>query len=240
MWICAGSRANTSSTARSIEQHCTIGASSPFLELRFDRACREFAANDSPATQDRVFSRCKKAARKRLFQRRSVLFQPGHFLDGALKVFSRTVGASPLRWHGVEAMSRHCRQARDAFLALLLVRGSGNTRNHGAHMIGPLFPGRGITDFRRIQKAGAMAGVAMFGNHVIRCLGTTATTHGSRHFHALALFALDTHLAHRLEALGDVVIDGRSLSADCPQGDYGCWYGQHFHNWIHAYTLNGG
>src|SRR5450830_135915 len=223
MWICTGSRASTSSTAHSIEQDCTIGSSSPFRELRFDRACREFAANDSTATQDRVFARYEKAARKRLFQRRSVLFQPGHFLD---RTFELVIGAI-----GTGAFWRHRVKTGD---------GLGQQATEAALVIGAIFPGRGVADFRRTQQAGAVAGVAMFGNHLIRCFRTAATAHGSRHFHALAFFALDTHLAHRLEALGDIVIDGRSLSADCPQGDYGCWYGQHFHNWIHAYTLNGG
>ena len=59
-------------------------------------------------------------------------------------------------------------------------------------------------------------------------IGDTAACRSSD-FHPLALFALDTDLADWLKALGDFVI-GRSLSAGSPEGQYGCWYGQHFHN----------
>jgi hypothetical protein len=69
----------------------------------------------------------------------------------------------------------------------------------------------------------------MLGNDVFRGLGTATTASSSGNFHALALFALDTNLADWLKALGNFVIR-RSLSADSPEGQYGCWCGQHFHN----------
>ncbi|MOA41088.1 hypothetical protein D3C78_1630210 [compost metagenome] len=96
-------------------------------------------------------------------------------------------------------------------------------------MVGALFPRGLVADFRRAQQAGAMAGIAMLGNDVFRCLGTATPASRSGDFHALALFALDTDLADWLKALGNFVV-GRSLSADSPEGQYGCWYGQHFHN----------
>ena len=81
-------------------------------------------------------------------------------------------------------------------------------------MVGALFPRGGITNFRRAQQATAMAGIAVLGDDVIRCLGAATARRGS-HFHAFAFLALDTHLADRLQAFGDVVI-GRSGCADCP------------------------
>jgi hypothetical protein len=74
-----------------------------------------------------------------------------------------------------------------------------------------------------------MASIAMLGNHVFRRFRTTSAASRSRDFHPLALLALYTDLADWLKALGDFVI-GRSLSAGSPEGQYGCWYGQHFHN----------
>ncbi|MNC62732.1 hypothetical protein D3C75_1127860 [compost metagenome] len=71
-----------------------------------------------------------------------------------------------------------------------------------------------------------MASVAVLGDDFIRGLGTAAAS--SRcDFHTLAFLTLYTHLADRFQSLGDVVV-GRSLCADCPKGQYGSWYGQHF------------
>ena len=96
-------------------------------------------------------------------------------------------------------------------------------------MIGAVFPGGGVTDFRCAQQASAVASVAMFCNHFIRGLRTTAAARRGSDFHSFAFLPLNAHLAHWLEALGNVVIR-RSLSADSPEGQYGCWCGQHFHN----------
>jgi hypothetical protein len=75
----------------------------------------------------------------------------------------------------------------------------------------------------------------MLGDDVVRRLGTAAASAGG-HFHALAFLALNAHLANRLQALGDLVV-GRSGCAHCPEGEYGCWYGQHLLDLVHAYTL---
>ncbi|MNP21836.1 hypothetical protein D3C76_1144710 [compost metagenome] len=48
MWICVGNRAKTSSTACSIEHSCTIRSSLTFHDVGLDRACRGFAAMNSP------------------------------------------------------------------------------------------------------------------------------------------------------------------------------------------------
>ena len=95
-------------------------------------------------------------------------------------------------------------------------------------MIGAFFPGGCVTDFRRAQQASAVASIAMLGNHFVRGFGTTAACRSSD-FHPLALLTLNADLADWLKAFGNIVV-GRSLSADCPKGQYGCWYGQHFHN----------
>ncbi|CAI8981135.1 hypothetical protein EMIT048CA2_60102 [Pseudomonas chlororaphis] len=95
-------------------------------------------------------------------------------------------------------------------------------------MIRALFPGSGVADFRRAQQAGTVASIAMLGNHFVWSLRTTATG-GNSDFHTLAFLPLDADLANRLEALGNIVV-GRSLSADSPEGQYGCWCSQHFHN----------
>ena len=82
-------------------------------------------------------------------------------------------------------------------------------------MIGAVFPGSGVTDFRCAQQAGAVAGVAVLGDHVIRRFCTAAATGCHRHFHPFAFLALNTDLADRFQALGNFII-GRSLSADSP------------------------
>ncbi|MNH40836.1 hypothetical protein D3C81_2174830 [compost metagenome] len=53
----------------------------------------------------------------------------------------------------------------------------------------------------------------MFCNHFIRGFRSTTAASGSGHFHALALFTLNTNLADWLKAFGNIVV-GRSLSAD--------------------------
>ena len=98
-----------------------------------------------------------------------------------------------------------------------------------ALVIGAVFPGGGVTDFRRAQQARTVASVAMFGNHLIRGFRPATAACSSGHFHPFAFLPLHTHLADRLEAFGNVVIR-RSLSADSPEGQYGCWCSQHFHN----------
>src|SRR5690606_32819710 len=88
-------------------------------------------------------------------------------------------------------------------------------------MIGPLLPGCLVADLRRAEQARAVTSVAVLGDHVFRGLCSAATASGSSHFHTLAFLPLNTHLADGLEAFGDVVIC-RSLSADSPEGQYGC------------------
>ncbi len=55
-------------------------------------------------------------------------------------------------------------------------------------MIGALFPGCRVTDFRRTQQAGTVASIAMFGNDIFRRLGTASAAGGSGNFHAFAFF----------------------------------------------------
>ena len=104
-----------------------------------------------------------------------------------------------------------------------------------ALVVGAFFPRGGVTNFRRAEQAAAMAGIAVLGDDFIRRLGSPATR-CSGHFHAFALLALDAHLANRFQAFGNVVI-GRSGCAHCPEGEYGCWYGQHLLDLVHANTL---
>ncbi|BBH48672.1 hypothetical protein KU43P_51490 [Pseudomonas sp. KU43P] len=80
-----------------------------------------------------------------------------------------------------------------------------------------------------------MAGVTVLGNNIIWRLGP-APTCCCGHFHTFALLALDTHLADRLEAFGKFIV-GRCGCAQCPKGEYGCWYGQHLLDLVHANTL---
>ena len=81
-------------------------------------------------------------------------------------------------------------------------------------MVGALFPCGGVANFWRTQKAAAVARVTVLGDDIIGGFRAAAAgCHGN--FHALAFLALDANLAHRLQALGNVII-GRSLSADSP------------------------
>jgi hypothetical protein len=69
----------------------------------------------------------------------------------------------------------------------------------------------------------------MLCNNFVRGLGTATAASRGRDFHPFAFLTLHTHLAYRLQALGNVIV-GRSLSADCPKGQYDSWCGQHFLN----------
>jgi hypothetical protein len=126
------------------------------------------------------------------------LFQTRHLLDCTLEFGIRAIGAGTFRRHGIQAGDGLGQQAIEAAL-----------------MIGAVFPGCGVTDFWCTQQTGAVACIAVLGNHVIRCLRATAAARSHGNFHPFAFLALDTHLADRLQALGNLII-GRSLSADSP------------------------
>src|SRR5450830_1375893 len=64
------------------------------------------------------------------------------------------------------------------------------------------------------QQAGSVARIAVLGDDLVRRF-CTAAARCSGDFHPFALLPLHTHLANRLQALGNVII-GRSLSADSP------------------------
>ncbi len=65
----------------------------------------------------------------------------------------------------------------------------------------------------------------------------TATTGSSDGANAFAFLALDADFADRFETLGNGVIIGRSLNAQCPQGQYGSLGCQDFSNQVHPFTL---
>ncbi|OAE16391.1 hypothetical protein A2T76_12260 [Pseudomonas brenneri] len=94
-------------------------------------------------------------------------------------------------------------------------------------MVGALFPGSSVTDFRCAQQASAVASSTVFGDDLVRRFRAAACCHSD--FHPLAFFALNTDLPDGFKTLGNIII-GRSLSAGSPKGQYGCWYSQHFHN----------
>ena len=130
----------------------------------------------------------------------------------------RAVRASAFGWHGVDAGN-----------------GLGQDAIQAALMVSAFFPRGGIANLRRAEQTAAMASIAVLGDDLIWGLGTPAPRCNS-HFHAFAFLALDAHLANRLQAFGNVVI-GRSGCAHCPEGEYGCWYGQHLLDLVHANTL---
>ena len=78
----------------------------------------------------------KKAARKRLFLRVAGLFQAGHLLDGAFELGIGAVGAGTFRRHRVDTGN-----------------GFGQDAVEAALVIGTVFPGGGVTDFRCTQQA---------------------------------------------------------------------------------------
>ena len=81
-----------------------------------------------------------------------------------------------------------------------------------------------------------MAGVAVLGDDVVGGFCGAAGGHGG-HGHAGALLALHADLANGLQALGDVV-GGGCLGSQGPEGQCGCWCGQHLVDFeVHAYTL---
>src|SRR3546814_4861645 len=98
--------------------------------------------------------------------------------------------------------------------------------------IGTGRPGCTVTGLRRIQQAGAVAGSAELAVHVGTATGGTTGGGGSAGTSGCALVTLNTYFAHRLEALGDCFV-GRSLSAHCPQGQYGSLCYQDLLNQVH-------
>ena len=81
-----------------------------------------------------------------------------------------------------------------------------------------------------------MAGVAGLADDVFTGTRTAATGGCRDGADAFAFLALYADLAYRLEALGDRIVSGRSLSAYSPQGQHGSLGRQHF-NQVHPYTL---
>src|SRR5690606_34017896 len=156
----------------------------------------------------------EKTARWAVFSGKRRVLQTGHLLDRFAQLVVRAIGTGAFRRHGVDTGD-----------------GFGQDAVEAALVVGALFPGSGVTDFRSTQYAGAMAGVAVLGDDVVSGAGTTGGSGDG--FDALALFAHDAHFADRLEALGDGFI-GRGLSSHCPQGQYGSRYCQHFLHQIHG------
>jgi hypothetical protein len=119
------------------------------------------------------------------------LFQTRHLLDRTLEVSIRAIGARAFRRHGVEPSD-----------------GLGQDAIKAALVVGALFPGGGVTDFRCAQQASAVASIAVFGDDRRRGV-ISHRRRGSchSHFHPLAFLALNTDLTHRLKTLCDLIID---------------------------------
>lgn len=163
----------------------------------------------------------EKAARRRLFATRfRRCYRPDICLIAAFSSSSEQSAPGAFRRHGVDTGNRLGQQAIEAAL-----------------LLGALAPLGLVANLRRAQQAGAVAGVAGLADDVFAGTRTAATGGCRDGADAFAFLALYADLAYRLEALGDRIVSGRSLSAYSPQGQHGSLGRQHFFNQVHPYTL---